>query len=221
MKYKAVVFDLDGTLLDTLDDLADSMNEVLEAENMPTHPVDSYRTFVGDGVVELVRRALPEDHRRDEELVAHMVNRMRDVYSRRWDAKTKPYDGVDELLDGMEKMGIGKAVLSNKPHDFTRLCVSKLLPGRDFDVVLGVSETVPPKPDATGLRQITEQLKLTPRDFLYLGDTNTDMTTAVAAGMFPVGAGWGFRSREELLGNGAAVVCDDPREVLALLNGKG
>jgi phosphoglycolate phosphatase len=212
---------LDGTLLDTLEDLADSMNEALSEAQLPTHPVDSYRTFVGDGVVALVRRALPDEKRADEDFVARMVEKMRSEYTRRWDAKTRPYDGVPELLAGLEDKKIPKAVLSNKPHDFTQLCVKRLLPEWRFDAVLGVSNDVPPKPDATGVRRITEQLGLRPAEFLYLGDTDTDMNTAVAAGMYPVGAGWGFRSPEELLGNGAAVVVSRPQDVLSLLDGQG
>jgi phosphoglycolate phosphatase len=182
--------------------------------------VASYRTFVGDGVVALVRRALPEDRRGDEDFVEKMVARMRSQYSQRWDAKTRPYQGVAELLAGLEEKRIAKAVLSNKPHDFTQLCVSRLLPDWKFDAVVGVSDDVPPKPDATGVRKITEQLNLSPSEFLYLGDTDTDMNTAVAAGMYAVGAGWGFRSAEELLGNGAAVVVSKPQDVLGLLNGE-
>ncbi len=214
MKYKAVLFDLDGTLLDTLDDLADSMNAVLEANDLPTHPVESYRQFVGDGVVTLVRRTLNRERGQDEQLVDRLVEQMRESYGRRWNNKTRPYDGVPELLDGLDSRGIKKTILSNKVHEFTELCVAELLGDWSFDVVLGVNGDVPPKPSAVGVRCVVDQLQLTPDEFVYLGDTNTDMNTAVAAGMLPVGALWGFRDRAELIGNGAQAVIESPPELL-------
>ncbi|MFP4356507.1 MAG: HAD family hydrolase [Phycisphaerae bacterium] len=214
MKYKAVLFDLDGTLLDTLDDLADSMNAVLEANDLAVHPVDSYRQFVGDGVVMLVRRALGRELAQDDQLVEELTAQMRQEYSNRWDNQSRPYPGVAEMLDALDSKGVKKTILSNKPHDFTQLCVSKLLGDWSFDVILGVNGEIPPKPAAVGVRHVVDQLAMTPDDFVYLGDTDTDMNTAVAAGMLAVGAGWGFRDRAELLGNGAKTVIDQPCELL-------
>jgi len=205
MKHKAILFDLDGTLLDTLDDLADSANAALARNGLATHPVDAYRQFVGDGVVSLMRRAVPSDDCVDDERIDKLVAEMRKEYAWRWDAKTKPYEGVAQLLDGLVQRGVKMGILSNKPHDMTALCVSKLLPNWRFDAVIGVSDDVAPKPEVP------------PAEFLYLGDTDTDMKTATAAGMFAVGALWGFRDREELLGNGAKVVIARPTELLGLL----
>ncbi|MEW6355417.1 MAG: HAD family hydrolase [Planctomycetota bacterium] len=216
MTFSAVLFDLDGTLLDTLDDLADSTNAVLERRGFPTHPVPAYRYFVGDGVVNLVLRVLPQD-RRDEALVRACIGEMREEYGRRWADKTRPYDGVPELLDALVGRGIAMAVLSNKPDDFTRLCVEKLLPDWTFAVIRGVREDGRKKPDPTVALDIAEQVRVPPSEFLYLGDTNTDMQTAVAAGMFPVGALWGFREADELTTNGAKVLVERPMELLDLL----
>ncbi|NOZ21483.1 MAG: HAD family hydrolase [Planctomycetes bacterium] len=216
MKYEAVLFDLDGTLLDTLDDLADSMNAVLEKNGFPPHPVAAYKHFVGDGVAKLVERTLPKD-RCDEETVRRCIGEMREEYTKRWADKTQPYDGVPELLDALTERGVKMAILSNKPDDFTKLCVDKLLPKWSFEVARGIREDGKKKPDPAGAIDIAEQLNVSPAEFLYLGDTNTDMKTAVAAGMFPVGALWGFRDADELTANGAKVLIERPVQLLDLL----
>ncbi len=216
MPYKAVVFDLDGTLLDTIDDLADSMNAVLAQRGLPTHPTESYKTFVGDGVVALVRRALPGGYLDANDLDA-VVAEMRESYAQRWDKKSRPYEGIDAMLSELTQRGLKRAVLSNKPHDFTQLCVERLLAGQRFDVVLGVSDAIPPKPQTLGAEHICKQLSVTPPQCLYLGDTNTDMKTGKAAGMFTVGCTWGFRTAEELRENGADALVDHPSQILDLL----
>ena len=216
MKYKAVLFDLDGTLLDTLEDLADSMNAVLSGFGFPRRPVAAYRYFVGDGMRMLALRALPESHR-DGGTLDEAIERMRAQYARRWDNKTRPYPGIDELLDALAERGVAAAVLSNKPDEFTKLCVSKLLPDWRFEAAQGVSERCPPKPDPAGAMAVSERMGVPPGQFLYLGDTNTDMRTANAAGMFPVGAAWGFRTPDELRESGAAAVIDHPMDLLELL----
>ncbi len=215
MNYKAVLFDLDGTLLDTLDDLADSMNAALTRVGAPPHPVADYRYFVGDGVLTLCHRVLPAD-RRDETTIKAAAAAMRDEYGARWAAKTRPYPGIPELLDALTSRGVAMAVLSNKNNDFTKLCVEKLLGRWKFDAVQGLDETVHKKPDPSGALSVARRLKLAPADFLYLGDTNTDMKTAVAAGMFPVGALWGFRTAEELTAHGAKVLIAKPMDLLSL-----
>lgn len=214
--YKAVLFDLDGTLLDTLEDLADAMNAVLAAEGLPAHPTDAYRHFVGDGIVNLVRRALPE-YRRDEATVERLVAADREEYARRWRNKTRPYEGVPELLDELTGRGLKLAVLSNKPDDATRLCVEALLPNGSFDVVQGVTDGVPLKPDPAGALDVARRLGVPPDGFLYLGDTATDMRTAVSTGMFPVGVLWGFRDADELAASGAKSLLARPGELLDLL----
>jgi phosphoglycolate phosphatase len=217
MKYSAVLFDLDGTLLDTIDDLADAANTVLEKHGWPTHDIADYKYFVGDGVVNLVRRAMPVEESADAMKLADCVREMREQYDECWDNKTKPYVGIPELLTTLTENNIALTVMSNKPHDFTIKCVEKFLGDFQFAVVQGVNEDVPPKPDLTGPALIAETLHLPPQAFAYLGDTNTDMQTAVKAGMLAVGANWGFRPAEELLDAGAEVVIDEPHELLEVL----
>jgi phosphoglycolate phosphatase len=218
MTFRAVLFDLDGTLLDTLDDLADSTNLALRQLGLPEHPVESFKQFIGDGIENLIRRAVPEQ-RRDAATLAECVALTRQHYSVRWAEKTRPYEGIAELLSTLAARGVCMAVLSNKPHDFTQLCVERLLAGWRFEIVLGAVPTLPKKPDPAGARQIARRLSLEPAEIVYLGDTGTDMQTAVAAGMFPVGALWGFRAADELLANGARVLIQHPLDLLRVLEG--
>ncbi len=213
MLFKAVIFDLDGTLLNTLDDLADSANRVLAAHNLPVHAHDAYRYFVGEGLQKLIERILPEEQR-TEQLVARYAAEFKDVYSTRWHLKSRMYPGVDALLTTLEHAEVPMAVLSNKPHDFTCLCVESLLSTHDFAYVFGARPHIPPKPDATAALELADLFGLSPCEILYLGDTATDMQTAVQAGMFAVGALWGFRPADELKRNGAASLVKTPQELV-------
>ena len=216
MRFHAVLFDLDGTLLDTLEDLADSTNAALRAQGFPEHPLAAYRYFIGDGVEALVRRALPPGHL-DPATLARSAELMRGEYSARWADKTRPYPAVPELLDALTARGLPMAVLSNKPDDFTRLCVARLLPRWRFEVVLGAGVGLPKKPDPAAARHVAAQLHLPVAEIVYLGDTTTDMQPAVAAGMYPGGALWGFRTASELTASGAQVLLQRPTDLLGLL----
>ncbi len=211
----AVLFDLDGTLLDTLQDIADACNAALGRHRFPPHPLDRYRYFIGDGVPALISRTVPPEHQTAETL-ASVAAAYREEYQRRWNATATPYPGIAELLDDLTRRGVPKAVLSNKPDDFTRRCVAELLPRWTFSIVLGASAAFPPKPDPAGARHVARALHLPPEQFWYLGDTATDMRTAVAAGMFPVGVLWGFRPADELKTAGARQLISHPRELLEL-----
>ncbi len=219
MTFRCAIFDLDGTLLDTLDDIANAANCVLTAQGFPTHPNRDYRTFVGDGVATLILRALPETHR-DEATVQACLNAYVQAYGRTWNAQTQPYAGVPEMLDALVARGLKLAVLSNKPDHFTQQCVSELLAKWAFHAVLGASDKFPRKPNPASAMEIARQLGVPPAECLYLGDSGVDMQTARAARMCPVGVLWGFRSKEELLKNGAQHLIDRPGEVLALLSPK-
>lgn len=216
MKFKAVIFDLDGTLLDTLDDLSDSMNAVLSASSLPVHAAEAYKYFVGDGVRNLVKRALPE-HLRDDLTIEKHLSEMQKEYGKRWADKTKPYEGIPELLDALKEKGVRLTILSNKVDEFTKLVVEKLLPGWKFDLVLGERKSVPKKPDPSGAFEIAKELDMPVGEFLYLGDTDVDMITANAAGMYAVGALWGFRKADELVNGGARILIPKPQTLLDLL----
>jgi phosphoglycolate phosphatase len=213
VKYKAVIFDLDGTLLDTLEDLADSMNRVLQDRGLPTHPTEAFRYFVGNGAAMLVSRALPPGKCNDE-LEADCLEAFRREYNCNWKKKTKPYKGVSELLDALAAKHIEMAVLTNKPQHFAELCIQEFFSGWEFAMILGQRDGVPMKPDPTGPQEISRCLDIPSQEFLYLGDTEIDMRTAVNANMFPVGAMWGFRSEKELRESGAVEVIGRPMELL-------
>jgi phosphoglycolate phosphatase len=218
VKYRAVIFDLDGTLLDSIDDLADCMNAALAACGLPTHPdVAAHKYFVGDGVRNYVLRVLPERLRGDDKAIAQLTRIYRANYSQGWKNKTKPYDGIIDLLDELKRRGVRSAVLSNKPDDTTRATTAEFLGAERFDVVQGALSDLPLKPDPGMALEIARKMKLPPAGFAYVGDTATDMATAGNAGMFAVGALWGFRTREELVGGGAKALAATPMDVLTYI----
>ena len=216
MGYNAIIFDLDGTLLDTIEDLADSMNHVLRSFGFKGHSIQAYKSFVGEGIDILSRRALPPENR-NEEMIARCVAAMREEYGRRWDQKTRPYPGIPELLDALSQRGLPMAILSNKPNDSSQMVVAKLLPRWSFNIIFGARSSIPKKPHPAAALEIAELMHLAPEEFLYLGDTGTDMKTATGAGMFPVGALWGFRSAQELIAQGARVLIEHPLDLLQYL----
>lgn len=218
-RAKAVIFDLDGTLLDTLQDLGDSGNAVLEARGFPTHPIEAYRTFIGNGMLNLVRDIFPEEHRPalGEETDAVLAE-YREAYGKNWQNTTVAFPGIPELLDELGERGIPIGVLSNKAHDFTEKCVEAFLEGWKWDIVLGARDGVPKKPDPAGAIEAATALGLAPAECCFLGDSDVDMMTAVNAGMQAVGVSWGFRPVEELKEAGADVVLDVPGELLSLVD---
>lgn len=217
---KAVLFDLDGTLLDTLADIAAAMNTALEHHGFPPHPVDAYRSMVGSGLRALVERALGRERERvPEETVASLAGELRDYYTRHATDRTVCYDGVPELLDALARREIPCAVLSNKADALVQQIVGELLSGWEFRAVMGLREGAPAKPDPATALEAADALGVEPGAVLYLGDSDVDMETAIRAGMLPVGAGWGFRGAEELRRAGAVVVVEHPADVLPLLNG--
>jgi len=217
MMFQAVLFDLDGTLLNTLTDLADAMNASLAHFGYPPQLVDAYKYFIGDAVETEAKRALPESAR-GPQIIKKVADFSEQIYDKCWHKNTRPYPGIQELLSNLTKRGLPLSVLSNKPDYFTKIMVEKLLPRYRFEIVQGALPDVPIKPDPAAALQIAKQLKIPPEQFLYLGDTNTDMKTAVAAGMFPLGCLWGYRTADELLESGAKALVQTPREVLVFLD---
>jgi phosphoglycolate phosphatase len=218
MKFKAVIFDLDGTLLDTIEDLTESMNRALFLMGYPGRTIEECKQLVGDGIDVYVQRALPPEARNNSEIADRLKKLMKSEYQRRGELSTKPYDGIAELLDALTRSHIGLAILSNKPHDSTLRVTRKFLTKWAFQAILGARDKVPVKPDPTAALEIAHLLNLPPAEILYLGDTNTDMRTANAAGMYAVGALWGFRTAEELIASGAKVLVSKPPELLTLFD---
>ncbi len=217
MSYKAIIFDLDGTLINTLEDLGSIANQILEEKKFQTHPLDAYRFFVGDGSVTLIQRILPEKSR-DDKTIRECLDAFLELYDKRCGEKAALYDGIARMLDGITEKNIKMAILSNKPHDLTIKNVKQFLSRWKFEVVFGQREHVPKKPDPQSAFEIAELMEIEPKDFIYLGDTAVDMKTAVSAGMFPVGALWGFRDEKELQDNGAGAIVDHPVKIVEIFN---
>jgi len=215
---KAVIFDLDGTLLDTLADLAESLNAMLARLGYRQHSVEAVKGFIGDGMENLVRRAAPDDASIDEALVARCLSLYKEEYGKRWKAKTRAYDGIPELLAALQRRGVPMAVLSNKADAFTRMCVAEFFPDIAFSAVLGQREGYPKKPDPAGALEIGALWELPMDEVALVGDSPADIHTALAAGMFPTGVAWGFRPTSQLRDCGAATILDHPADLLAILD---
>lgn len=214
-RVRAVVFDLDGTLVDSLDDIAAAMNVVLRTFSFAEHPRDAYRAFVGEGVEALVRRALPTGSD-DEPMVRRALGLMREAYEQHLDRQTRPYQGIPELLETLTDRGVLLAVLSNKVEELTQQVVERCFDASRFTFIRGARPDVPRKPDPTAALQLVEASGIPAAQWLFLGDTHIDLATARAAGMTSVGVTWGFRPDEMRTGEADHVV-DHPAEVVPLL----
>lgn len=216
MTYKALVFDMDGTLLDTLEDLADSTNAALNQHGFDSEPTDAYRYHVGSGARNLVIRALPED-KRDDATVDAVLATYKAHYANNWANKTKLYAGLNEFLNQLAQHDIALAILTNKPQNFANQCVDHFLSNWKWQAVQGQVEGIAIKPSAEISNKVLEQLNIEPSEVLYIGDTNVDMQTAKNAGFTSVGVTWGFRSEAELRESGAQHIVHTPEEILALV----
>lgn len=203
------IFDLDGTLADTLYDLADATNFALEKLGYPVHPYESYKKFVGNGVQKLCYRALPDDKKEDTEKLLEIFS---EYYGKHFLDKTKLYDGMRETLSVLAENNVILAVATNKPQNFARQIVNKLLPEFGFVKVLGGCSERPKKPDTAIINEILSGLPADDKIFM-IGDSNVDIQTAKNAGIFSIGCEWGFRGREELENAGADFIAETPSDI--------
>ncbi|WP_159021291.1 HAD family hydrolase [Formosa sp. L2A11] len=216
MKYEAVIFDLDGTLVDSIQDLADAMNIVLKNNNFPIHLLNSYPSFIGHGIRTLVERALPESER-NEAAINTYYSQMIAVYAENCTNKTHAYNGISDLLDALSEKGLKLGVFSNKAEDFTKRVVEVVLSKWTFDAVIGLTTEVLKKPNPLKAIQFSEAIGVTPESFLFVGDSGVDMQTGTKAGMHAVGVLWGFRDEKELRANGAKTIVKHPLDILKIL----
>ncbi|WP_066152975.1 HAD family hydrolase [Arcobacter cryaerophilus gv. pseudocryaerophilus] len=211
---KTVIFDLDGTLLDSIEDIASSMNKVLESLQLPTHKIEDYKHFVGGGVDILVENALSNQ---SKEIKDEVIKRFKIEYDGKLHSKTLPYDGIYELLDELKKLDINLAVLSNKPHEFTVSYVNHFFKNYNFKEIHGQKKDVPKKPDPKAALDIVKCLDSSCENTYFIGDTKIDMQTAKSANMTAIGVLWGFRDEKELRDFGADFIVSNPLEILKIL----
>jgi phosphoglycolate phosphatase len=212
---KAIIFDLDGTLLNSLIDISESVNYVLEKYNFKTHSFEDYKYMIGNGIAVLIEKALPTNlSKTDAEIY---FNEIKLVYEKRQTIKSKPYNGIIEMLKTLENKGISLNILSNKPNNFTQEVVNHFFADIKFDFVFGEREGYQRKPSPQTANEIIEKLGFKKSEFLYMGDTSTDMLTAKAANIDAIGVTWGYRKVDELLENGAKFIINNPKEILDLL----
>lgn len=216
-QYQAVIFDLDGTLIDSLQDLGDAMNELLAQDDHASIELNRYRYLVGQGVDRLVQDAYAERGiTLQGEALNNAVATFKPIYARRKYNTTDLYPGIAAMLDQLIAKQIKLGILSNKPHPATLEMVNQLCNHWPFDVIRGHNADAPPKPDPTSAQQLTAQLKLNPDQIIYVGDTRVDMLTGKAAGFYTVGVAWGFRPVDELEQSGADQIIQTPDELLTM-----
>ena len=213
---KLVIFDLDGTLLDTIADLAESANYALKQLGYPTHDVETIRTFVGNGINKLLERALPS-HEQTEENVIRMRSHFVPYYDVHNADLSNPYPGIVSLLEDLQAKGIQIAVASNKYQEATVKLVKQYFPDIDFVEILGQREGINVKPDPTIVFDILQKADVSKEDILYVGDSGVDMQTAINAGVDAVGVTWGFRPRAELESFQPMGLIDQAEELLGFI----
>jgi phosphoglycolate phosphatase len=215
MKLKGVIFDLDGTLVNSLKDIADAMNSVLQDLNYPTHSYDAYQYFIGSGLRNLVSKSLPETHNDEKSIESCyllMIEEYRDTCTR----KTTSYEGIIELLDHLLLHNIKLSVFSNKSDELTKKIAGALFPNY-FDFVVGLTTESLKKPNPSEALAISKNMGLKPEEIIFVGDSGIDMQTATNANMFAVGVSWGYRPKEELIANGAKQVINHPSDLIQIL----
>lgn len=215
MKFKGIIFDLDGTLVNSLEDISDAMNKVLTALNYPTHTYDTYQYFIGSGLRNLVSKALPATNNSDDEIES-CFECMVEEYTKICTLKTKPYEGIVELLEDLTSQNIKMAIFSNKADELTKKIASEIFPNH-FDTAVGLSTEALKKPNPFEALEIGKKWNLKPEEILFVGDSDIDMKTAVNANMFPVGVTWGYRTEQELKASGAKLVINNALELTKLL----
>ena len=210
--YKAVIFDLDGTLVNSLMDLAVATNYALEQHGFNTYPLDDYKYLIGDGMAKLIERAIPSKAL-TEETFKSVFKAFMDYYREHCLVHTYLYEGIENAINTLKDMGLKLAVVSNKADDMTNLIVKEYF-GDSFKLVAGKREGIPVKPDPTLTLMIIDELGIKPHECIFVGDSGMDCLNAVNSGCYPLGVLWGFRKREELLENGAKSLINHPNEIV-------
>lgn len=220
LKYKGAIFDLDGTLLNTIMDLSDSVNAVLNELHYPLHSYEEYKKRIGHGFRNLIEVSLPAEAVNDE-LVEKGLQLFLKAYDERYREKTVPYNGICELMADLNQSGVVMAVNSNKRNDYTQTLINDFFPGIPFVAVFGERTGVPKKPDPSTALEIAAKMGVLAEEIVYIGDSSTDIQTGKNAGMDTIGVSWGFRGRTEMEQSGSSFVVDNPIQILNIITGTG
>lgn len=215
MSIKSVIFDLDGTLIDSIQDIADSTNQMLSKNGFETHPLESYMKWIGNGARILIEKAVPEntDSKTIDKLLAGYI----DIYTINYNIKTKVYEGIDKFLDVLADQNISISILTNKPHAETLKIAGFYLSKWPFRFIYGQRNGTPKKPDPKVALEIAQELNLKPSEIVFIGDSSTDIKTAIAAGMTPIGVTWGYGTKDSMIEAGCKIFADNPSEFLRIL----
>lgn len=213
---KGIIFDLDGTLINTIADIGGSVNSVLEDYGYPTHTMEEYKKMVGHGFMKLIQSAMPSGL--SEEEYEEALVKFTYYYDQLYMDSTHPYDGIIEMLKELQARGIKLGVNSNKRNDYANSLVNTLFKDIEFTKVIGSRKDIPNKPDPTSALEIIEVMNLSKDEVMYIGDGETDIKTGIAAGIKTIGVSWGFKGVEVLKNAGAKTIIDEPCEVLNHLN---
>lgn len=218
MNFQAAIFDLDGTLINSLEDLADSANAMLASYGFPTHPLDPYRYFVGNGSRKLIERCLPKEKAADSEFVEEALQRYKEIYAHHTEDKTRPYVGILPALQLLQQQGIPMGICTNKHQSAADEIVAHMFPQGMFRTISGDRPGLPRKPHPQKVLKMAEDFGVAPGRVAYFGDTSVDMDTAHNAGFYAVGVLWGFRPQEELVAHGADILLASPEEITTKLS---
>ena len=218
MNFQAAIFDLDGTLINSLEDLADSANAMLASYGFPTHPLDPYRYFVGNVSRKLIERCLPKEKAADPDFVEEALQRYKEIYAHHTEDKTRPYVGILSALQMLQQQGIPMGICTNKHQSAADEIVAHMFPQGLFRTISGDRPGLPRKPHPQKVLKMAEDFGVAPRRVAYFGDTSVDMDTAHNAGFYAVGVLWGFRPQEELVAHGADILLASPEEITIKLS---
>lgn len=212
---KIVIFDLDGTLINSIEDLADATNYALSKNGYSIHPLDKFYYFVGDGILKLIERAVPDGIKNKDE-VFKVKKDFSDYYEKHFADKTKPYDGIQDVLKEISENGIIIAVASNKAEEFTKKIIDNIFTNQ-INMVVGQIDNIPKKPAPDMVHKILNYYNIDKKDAIFVGDTNIDILTAKNSGLTSVGCLWGFRTKQELSDAGADYIIANPHELINIL----
>ncbi len=214
MRYKIAIFDMDGTILNTIDDLADSTNHILKEYNMPTHTVDEIKSFVGNGIHKLIERAVEKGT--SDEVIEEVFNSFNAYYKDHCAIKTRAYDGIEKLICELKKEGVITAVVSNKADYGVQSLCKQYFDGL-FDFAVGDKAGQRRKPYPDSVYAVLDKFKIEKKDAVYIGDSEVDVATAKNAGIDLFAVSWGFRTKDVLINEGASYIVDSPKELLKLM----